>query len=108
MSTQPKEIKSFLNKALETYNGLLHLLPTWVPRVFCVPGRRLKLHIDDFFALGTKRGGIDERWFSSTCPADNGPETPKDEGLSYVYCNKEKVLLKDIIAEMGQKYSATG
>jgi len=101
MSTQPKEIKSFLNKALETYNGLLHLLPTWVPRVFCVPGRRLKLHIDDFFALGTKRGGIDERWFSSTCPADNGPETPKDEGLSYVYCNKEKVLLKDIIAEMG-------
>jgi hypothetical protein len=95
------ETKNFLRKTLDTYNGLLHLLPTWVPRSFCIPGRRLKLHVDDLFALGTKRGGIDERWFSSTCPADNGPGTPKDEGLSYVYCDGKKELLKDIIEEMG-------
>ena len=96
-----KNIKSFARQALEADKGILHLLPAWVPRSFCIPGRRLKLHVDDLFALGTNRGGIDERWFASTCPADNGPGTPKDEGLSYVYCNKEKVLLKDIIAEMG-------
>lgn len=96
-----KNIKSFINQAMESTNGLLHLLPAWVPRSFCIPGRRLKLHTDDLFALGTSRGGIDERWFSSTCPADNGPGTPKDEGLSYVYCNGKKELLKDIIAEMG-------
>ena len=92
-----KDIKDFIRKTLDTYNGLLHLLPAWVPRVFCTPGRRLKLHPDDLFALGTKRGGIDERWFSSTCPADNGPGTPFDEGLSYVFCDGEKMLLKDLI-----------
>lgn len=94
-------IKNFTNKALEKHNGLLHLLPSWVPRSFCIPGRRLKLHVDDLYALGTKRGGIDERWFSSTCKADNGPETPQDEGLSYVYCEGDKILLKDIILQMG-------
>ena len=96
-----KNIKSFAQEALENTNGLFHLLPAWVPRSFCIPGRRLKLHTDDLFALGTKRGGIDERWFSSTCPADNGPDTPLDEGLSYVYCNGQKMLLKDIISEIG-------
>jgi hypothetical protein len=94
-------IRNFTNKALEKYNGLLHLLPSWVPRSFCIPGRRLKLHVDDLYALGTKRGGIDERWFSSTCKADNGPGTPADEGLSYVYCDNDKMLLKDLIAQMG-------
>lgn len=94
-------IKPFVKSALQSNNGILHLLPAWVPRVFCIPGRRLKLHVDDLYALGAKRGGIDERWFASTCPADNGPGTPADEGLSYVYCNGQKMLLKDIISEMG-------
>jgi hypothetical protein len=49
-----------------------------------LPGRRLKLHPDDLYALGAHRGGINERWFSSTTNADNGPGTPADEGLSYV------------------------
>jgi hypothetical protein len=48
------------------------------------PGRRLRLHPDDLYALGAHRGGINERWFSSTTNADNGPGTPADEGLSYV------------------------
>lgn len=95
-----KNVKNFLKKALENYNGLLHLAPTWVPRAFCIPGRRLKLHPDDLFALGTKRGGIDERWFSSTCKADN-PGAPPDEGMSYVVCGDERRLLKDIIEEDG-------
>ncbi|MGM0366033.1 MAG: hypothetical protein ACQEP5_05800 [Actinomycetota bacterium] len=98
-----KKVKEFTKKSLDTYNGLLHLAPCWVPRAFCIPGRRLKLHPDDLFALGTKRGGIDERWFSSTCPADNGPGTPEDEGLSYAVCGEDKVLLKDIIEEEGQE-----
>jgi hypothetical protein len=48
------------------------------------PGRRLRLHPDDLYAYGAHRGGINERWFSSTTNADNGPGTPWDEGLSYV------------------------
>ena len=96
-----KNVKSFTDMAIESTNGLFHLLPAWVPRSFCIPGRRLKLHTDDLFALGTNRGGIDERWFSSTCPADNGPLTPLDEGLSYVFCKGQKMLLRDIISEEG-------
>lgn len=96
-----KKAKIFLDKAIEQEKGLLHLEPAWVPRVFCIPGRRLKLHPDDLFALGASRGGIDERWFSSTCSADNGPDTPTDEGLSYVIAGGDRMLLKDLIEAEG-------
>ncbi|MGD1832542.1 MAG: hypothetical protein ACPKOP_04265 [Sphaerochaetaceae bacterium] len=69
--------------AFEKGRGILRLAPNWVPRSFCVPGRRIKLHPDDYYALGGNRGGIDERWFSSTTPADNGPLTGEFEGLSF-------------------------
>ena len=76
--------RSEVQEALDAGGGLLRLEPSWVPRSFMVPGRRLKLHPDDLYALGGHRGGINERWFSSTTNADNGPGTPADEGLSYV------------------------
>jgi len=91
-------------KALEQGHGILRLAPNWVPRSFCVPGRRIKLHPDDYYALGGERGGIDERWFASTTPADNGPLTGKNEGLSEVVFEEngktDKILLKDAVAEL--------
>jgi hypothetical protein len=85
--------------------GFSGLAPAWVPRVFCIPGRRIKLHPDDYYAFGAQRGGIDERWFSSTTRADNGPLTTPDEGLSYVvyeeHGSDQKVLLKDLIDDLG-------
>ena len=88
-------------KALEQGKGILRLAPTWVPRSFCVPGRRIKLHPDDYYVLGGQRGGIDERWLSSTTPAKNGPLTGENEGLSPVVFNdgskQEQILLKDAI-----------
>lgn len=82
--------------------GILRLAPTWVPRAFCRPAKRIKLHPDDYYVLGLKRGGIDERWFSSTTPADNGPGTPKDEGLSYIVSasGETRALLIDAVAEL--------
>jgi hypothetical protein len=95
-------VKQLAQQALETGGGVLRLKPTWVPRVFCVPGRRLRLHPKDLYALGAHRGGIDERWFSSTTPADNGPGTPEDEGLSYIYVDEQQqVTLRDALAELG-------
>ena len=91
-----------INKAIEQGAGVVRLMPTWVPRSFCVPGRRLRLHPNDLYALGASRGGIDERWFSSTVFADNGPLTPPDEGLSYIYVEGEKVTLRDAIGLMGE------
>ena len=66
--------------ALTVGNGILRLAPTWVPRSFLQPGRRLKLHPDDYYALGMNRGGIDERWFGSTTEAANDNRN-EDEGL---------------------------
>ncbi len=90
-----------LEKAFEQGKGVFRLAPNWVPRAFCIPGKRLKLHPQDYYAFGAHRGGIDERWFASTTKADNGPETLPDEGLSYIYIldggQIEKVLLKEAI-----------
>jgi hypothetical protein len=83
--------------------GILRLAPAWVPRSFCRPGKRIKLHPDDYYRLGLSRGGIDERWFSSTTHAQNGPATPPDEGLSYAVSDdgRTKILLADIVDELG-------
>jgi len=98
---------SLIKRGLDMGNGVFRLFPAWVPRVFCVPGKRLKLHPDDYYAFGAHRGGIDERWFASTTKADNGPLTLEDEGLSYIYIEdssqKDKVLLKDAIDLMGDE-----
>src|SRR3984893_18637209 len=76
--------RATVEEAIGAGSGVLRLEPSWVPRTFMLPGRRLKLHPDDLYALGGHRGGINERGFSSTTNADNGPGTPADEGLSYV------------------------
>jgi hypothetical protein len=67
-----------------------------------IPGRRLKLHPDDLYAFGGHRGGINERWFSSTTKASNGPATTEDEGLSYVRVDgKQRFQLKQAIETAG-------
>lgn len=90
---------------LEEGKGVIRLKPTWVPRAFCRPGKRLKLHPDDYYRLGLARGGIDERWLSSTVRADNGADTPEDEGLSYAVSMRgtERILLKDMIDTLGEE-----
>ncbi|HWR50740.1 MAG TPA: hypothetical protein VN428_06515 [Bryobacteraceae bacterium] len=87
--------------ALAAGDGILRLAPCWVPRSFLMPGGRLKLDPRDLYALGANRGGIDERWFSSTTRADNGPGTPEDEGLSYVALNGKRILLREAIEIAG-------
>src|SRR5213083_3813631 len=93
--------RSAVQATIDAGAGVLRLEPSWVPRTFMLPGRRLKLHPDDLYALGGHRGGINERWFSSTTNADNGPGTPADEGLSYVRLNGDRFLLKDAVDAAG-------
>jgi hypothetical protein len=88
-------------QVLDTSGGIFRLAPTWVPRSFLMPGRRLKLPSQDLYALGAKRGGIDERWFASTTPAAN-EGAPPDEGLSYVVHDGKRVFtLREAIAVDG-------
>ncbi len=75
---------SLIRETFAQGKGIFQLMPVFVPRRFSAPGRRLRLHPDDYFALGTNRGAIKERWFSSVILCMNGPLAAKDEGLSYV------------------------
>jgi hypothetical protein len=90
-----------IRQALAASGGVLRLAPTWVPRSFLMPGRRLKLATQDLYAYGARRGGIDERWFASTTPAANDNREP-DEGLSYVvYDGKKAFTLQEAVAQEG-------
>jgi hypothetical protein len=95
-------VGSAVDAALERTGGLLHLAPCWVPRAFLQPGRRLRLHPDDLYAFGLHRGGIDERWMSSTVEAANDGREP-DEGLSYVVSGDDRFLLRDAVADRGSE-----
>jgi mannose-6-phosphate isomerase class I len=99
MAAEKQAVQTALNRG----KGILRLAPTWVPRSFCIPGKRIKLHPADYYAFGAHRGGIDERWFASTTKADNGPGTLPDEGLSYVVDGGTRVLLKDAIEAAGNE-----
>src|SRR5437870_10259067 len=92
---------SFIRQILDAGEGILRLAPTWVPRSFLMPGRRIKLAPQDLYALGAHRGGIDERWFASTTAAAN-EGAPPDEGLSYVVHEGSRAFtLRDAVAAEG-------
>jgi hypothetical protein len=91
-----------LNSALDAGGGLLRLTPTWVPRSFLHPGKRIKLHPSDYYSYGAERGGIDERWFGSTTDAANGGRV-WHEGQSFCLFEGRQFQLKDAIAEAGTR-----
>lgn len=93
-------VGSVLESAMNAGDGLLRLTPTWVPRSFLHPGRRIKLHPGDYYRFGADRGGIDERWFGSTTEAANEGRV-WHEGLSMCSFGGQKFLLRDAVAESG-------
>jgi hypothetical protein len=96
--------RTLLENEIRKNEGVLRLAPTWVPRSNSVPGRRIKLHPDDYYSFGPPRGGIVERWLSSTTKADNGAETTENEGLSFIYLRTkdgtERVSFKEAIEDL--------
>jgi len=101
------EKKRIIQAELDKNGGVLRFAPCWVARNFMQPGRRLKLDPRDYYAYGAAKGGIDERWFASTTPADNAEYTIENEGLSFVAVKTdtgvEQILFRDIIEYMGDK-----
>src|ERR1700687_5459518 len=82
--------------------GILRLEPCWVPRTFMIPGRRLKLHPDDLYALGGHRGGINERWFPATAPRFNGAGNAQRGGIEHgPGGDRKRVLFKSLVEEAG-------
>src|SRR5580658_3084812 len=100
----PAAKSHLIRTAVGAGEGIVRLAPCWVPRSFLMPGGRLKLDPRDLYILGGQRGGIDERWFSSTTKAANGPLTAEDEGLSYIVFNGKSVLMKEAIETAGDVF----
>jgi hypothetical protein len=97
-----------IRDAIDAGDGIFRLAPTWVPRSFLTPGRRIKLHPNDIYALGAHRGGIDERWFASTTVAAN-EGAPPDEGLSYVVQDGRRIFtLREAIDHEGPRLIGRG
>lgn len=94
---------SGMDRALDAGQGIVRLAPAWVPRAYCTPGRRIRLHPDDYFPFEQGRGGIDERWLASAVRADNGPKSGPYEGLSLVVDPDGGALLPfdDFVAHHG-------
>lgn len=95
-------VAPILERALDAGEGLLRLSPNWVPRSFLHPGKRIKLHPDDWYAYGASRGGIDERWFASTTDAANEGRVWY-EGQSFALFEGQHFLLKEAVAELGDR-----
>lgn len=93
-----------IHRTFDKGHGIFRMKPIWVARSFNQPGQRLRLHPDDYFALGMRRGAIKERWFSSVVSAAMDPDVPWDEGMSYIVSSdnpSDKILFKDAIMELG-------
>ncbi len=100
--------ESAADRALDAGRGVVRLAPAWVPRAFCTPGRRVRLHPDDYYPFGFDRGGVDERWLSSAIRADNGPLTGPHEGLSLVVDpNGSLVPFDEFVAHHGAELIGT-
>lgn len=97
---QKDNVRALLDRAMDSGEGLLRLTPTWVPRSFLHPGRRIRIAPEHLYAFGADRGGIDERWFASTTEAANDGRV-WHEGLSFCLFENQKFLLKDAIDELG-------
>ena len=95
-------LNHMLRQAMEEGEGILRLAPTWVPRAYMIPGRRLKLDTRDLYAYGVHRGCIDERWLGSTTMPQN-ENRGEDEGLSYIVSHGNRFLLRDAVTTEGER-----
>ena len=93
-----------IQKAFERGEWIFRMVPNFVPRVIARPGRRLRLHPDDYFSFGIGRGPIGERRFTATIPAAQGDSPPEENGFSFTALSDksgDKALFKDVVENLG-------
>ncbi|MEI6101151.1 MAG: hypothetical protein WCP73_04860, partial [Eubacteriales bacterium] len=97
--------KSTFRKVLDKGDGILLMVPNWVPRPFFSPGKRIRLHPDDYYAMGMKSGAIVERWFSSITKVETDASI-ENLGLSFINVDDDptrKILFKDLVEGLGEE-----
>lgn len=101
MSNSKEELRSILSKG----DGILNLIPAWTTSASNKPGKRLRMHPDDLYAMGMERGAITERRLSSLVEVAT-PGHNEHEGQSYVNVdgNKEHaILFQEFVDELGEE-----
>lgn len=97
-------MEKLIRETFESGDGIFRMIPNYIPVKFGVPGRRLKIHPDDYFKYGTKSGTIMERWLCAVNPARAKDAAHPDKGLSYVLAiNGGKFSLRDAILELQEE-----
>jgi hypothetical protein len=97
MNSEAKTIRG----VFERNEGILRLEPVFIAYPFSKPGRRLKLHPNDYYAFGTERGAVKERWLSSVMPGEGRAshvESPNGECISLI----------DFVRELGAELIGGG
>lgn len=95
-----------LIEVFDRKDGIFQLTPAFVYRKNSKPGKRLRLHPDNYYACSPARGAIKVRFLSSVIRGGYDTLTPEDEGLSYISLDgidpDNKFLLKDAITILGK------
>jgi hypothetical protein len=101
---------SLIQDTFERGQGVLRLLPAFVPFRFNQPGGRLHLHPDDYYPLGLEAGSVKERWFCSVLHTF-GAESPHPEiGYSQVATAPDSSVtfaFRDAIEALGAQLIGT-
>ena len=106
MSTTSTRVKkdnvgSLLSSAMEAGEGLLRLTPTWVPRSFLHPGKRIKLPRP--IGTPTVRTAAASTSAGSPAPPKRPTKTAcRTKALSFVTFRGERFTLRDAVAEAGR------
>ena len=91
----------------EKNGGIFQLMPAFVYRKNSKPGKRLRLHPDDYYACRPEHGAIEVRFMSSVIKGGNDEYAEWDEGLSYITLDgvdpENKFLFKDAVEILGEK-----
>ena len=92
---------NMIRETFERNQGIFRMIPNFIPVSFGVPGRRLKIHPDDYYKYGTDSGTIMERWLCAVSPSRKKNPDNSNQGMSYVLGeNGESFLLRDAILEL--------
>ena len=94
MNTKEQE----LFRVFEQKDGIFQLIPAFVHRKNSKPGKRLRLHPDDYYHCAPERGTVEVRFLSSVIRGGYDPATSEEEGFSYISLDgidpENKFLLK--------------
>ncbi|MDQ0361467.1 hypothetical protein [Breznakia pachnodae] len=93
--------KTLIRKTFHDGDGILRMVPNFIPVKFGISGHRLKIHPNDYYKFGTDAGTIMERWLCAVNGTRSKNSKSPNQGCSYFITEDgQKILFKDAINEL--------